>query len=243
MNLQPGCRVIVAPHFHLTPDWSRRLSLGSGVEESNHYWRAPTEGELALLVGAGPSLPTSIERADFFCLFQLPEHIQSKWWNLLEQTPGILGDGQLPGFDAFASEIVSFLAFKEIPAPPGSRCSVVLSACEQDAAYTTRFSCVQDAFISATWGVINLGDETASLVLLNLTIDNLNAELQRRFPEQTQGETREEVVRHFLRSSPDAPLIRLRLQPGEGCRLPRGGVILGSHSEAEKNVEVWLVIS
>jgi hypothetical protein len=34
MNLQVGCRFVLAPHFHLPADWPRRLLVGSGVAEA-----------------------------------------------------------------------------------------------------------------------------------------------------------------------------------------------------------------
>ena len=57
MNLLPGCRFAVAPKFHLSPDWASRITIGTGVEESDGKffprgpWRDPTRDELALLDG------------------------------------------------------------------------------------------------------------------------------------------------------------------------------------------------
>ena len=103
MNLQPGCRFIIAPHFHLGADWSRRLLVGAGVEEVNgcffplHSWRPPTSNELAVLLrtSEGPTPPEELETS--VCLFQLPGHLGSEWWRLLEQAAGDLGRGELPG--------------------------------------------------------------------------------------------------------------------------------------------------
>src|SRR5262249_7833833 len=58
MTLEPGCRFVVAPHFHLRADWPRRLQVGAGVEEAGgcffprQSWRPPTPDELSLLVRA-----------------------------------------------------------------------------------------------------------------------------------------------------------------------------------------------
>src|SRR5208282_1911070 len=95
MTLQSGCRFVVAPHFHLVADWSQRLLVGVGVEEAEGYffpllsWRPPTPDELSLLVHAStaPLAPEELEAC--VCLFQLPGHLESEWWNLLEQGAGM----------------------------------------------------------------------------------------------------------------------------------------------------------
>ena len=104
MNLLSGCRFTVAPKFHLNADWATRITIGTGVEEADGRffprgpWRAPTSGELALLVarepaaspsGALPLLddPAPPARAgaldDHICLFQIPEHLREAWWTLV----------------------------------------------------------------------------------------------------------------------------------------------------------------
>src|SRR5262249_3479552 len=83
MNLQPGCRFIMAPHFHLAADWSRRLLVGAGVEEVNgcffplHSWRPPTNDQLVLLPPpSGKPTPPEGLAASLF-LVQLPRPLAS----------------------------------------------------------------------------------------------------------------------------------------------------------------------
>src|SRR6516225_2699080 len=133
MNLLPGCWFVVAPHFHLQADWSRRLLVGPGMEEvdggfhARPSWRAPTDGELSLLVRAPdePAPPEDLQAS--VCLFQLPGHLRSEWWKMLEQAAGVLGDSHLPGIDSFVGQVVAFLAFKDLPVPERACCSVVVS--------------------------------------------------------------------------------------------------------------------
>src|SRR5262245_34993168 len=107
MTLQPGCRIVVAPHFHLPADWFGRLLVGDGVEEADGGffprapWRPPTLDELALLVRAsdGPTPPAELEES--VALFQLPAHLRSGWWDLLDESAEQLGKSALPGFESF----------------------------------------------------------------------------------------------------------------------------------------------
>src|SRR5262249_43944915 len=132
MTLQPGCRFAVAPHFHLPIDWPRRLLVGTGVEQANGSfvprgpWRPPTTDEMSHLV-LGPAGPTFPEEPDpLVDLFRLPQPLRAGWWRLLDRAGGV-GDGCLPGCDAFVGRLVEFLAFKGLPAPEGGRCNVLVS--------------------------------------------------------------------------------------------------------------------
>src|SRR5262245_30994491 len=107
MSLLPGCRFAVAPKFHLSADWLTRIALGTGVEGADGKffprgpWRAPTPGELAVLVAREPAaapsgaLPllddpappqgadaprSAVALDDHICLFQIPEHLREAWW-------------------------------------------------------------------------------------------------------------------------------------------------------------------
>src|SRR5260370_687718 len=75
------------------------------------------------------------------------------------------------------------------------------------------------------WAVVNLGDEDPRLVLIPVPIQALAAELALRHPGRPLPATVGELVGRFLRESPDCAPIRLRLGPGEGFRLPSGGLI------------------
>jgi hypothetical protein len=246
MTLQPGCRFVVAPHFHLAADWPRRLLVGAGVEEDGgrffprHPWRPPTPDELSLLVGAaeGPVPPEELD--DCVCLFQLPGHLGSGWWKLLEQAAGSLGDGRLPGLEAFVSQVAEFLALKALPVPEGARCDVVVSDPRQGLVSGLRWGVTPQP---RPWGGINLGDEETSVVLINLPCGQLNEGLRRRFPDQPEPAAAGELAERFLRGCSDYPPVRLAIGPGEGYRLPRGGLILDSYLEGKQGPDVLLLIS
>jgi hypothetical protein len=266
MILQPGVRFVVAPYFHLQADWPLRLLVGAGVEESDrgfiplNCWRPPSAHELSLLTRVSNG-PTSVEDLDTsVCLFQLPEHLCSAWWKLLDQTSEMRGNGRLPGFDTFVRQIVDYMVFKRLPVPEGASCDVIVGSSGQNfgtwelhAGHTAGLRCDMaaaapwpgdDGFQGRRlWAGINLGDEETSIVIINLFCRQLQAELHRQLPEQPSPATVGELVRQFLRACSDYPTVRLILKPGEGYRIPRGGLILDSYPKDKKEPDVMLTIS
>src|SRR5262249_2008782 len=111
MNLTHGHPLVVAPFFHQSVDWSSRLLVSAGVgEEQGRFvaqppWRAPTAAELAALVTArAPAQRDDLDER--LCLFALPQHLQTTWWDLLDRAP-LAGTTQLEGFDLFVREVAS----------------------------------------------------------------------------------------------------------------------------------------
>jgi hypothetical protein len=93
------------------------------------------------------------------------------------------------------------------------------------------------------WAVVNLGDEDTRLVLIAVPIQGLSANLASRHPGQPLPTTVGDLVGWFLREFPDCPPIRLRLGPGEGLRLPSGGLILDGDATDKQEPDVLLLIS
>jgi hypothetical protein len=266
MTFQPGCRFIVAPHFHLLADWPRRLLVGAGVQEAGGCffpqpsWRPPTTDELAVLLGAADGAVSPEELEASICLFQLPAHLGSQWWQLLEQSAELLGDGRLPGFEAFVGRVVEFLAFKDLPTPAGARCTVVVNQpgptslnwgpeSRHPAGLGCHFAAgapwpgEEELRWPRLWGAINLGTEETSVVLINLLCRQLEAELRRRLPGQSAPSAVDELVKQFLRSCSDYPTVRLILRPGEGFRLPSDGLILNGYAADKQGPDVLMLIS
>jgi hypothetical protein len=193
-------------------DWSRRILLGSrarGAEDdlACSAWRAADDSEVGVLVDPTPTTPPALD--DSLCLFRLPRHLLDTWWRLLEQA-GETGSHRLEGFDAFAVEVARFLAFKEIPVPEGARFDLLVTRPGQVAVRLEGPAPggAGPPGCCRLWGAINLGTEITSLVFLNL-------------PPRTPGD---EPASRFLTRFPDYPLVRLRVEPGEGYRLPAGGL-------------------
>jgi hypothetical protein len=264
MNLQPGCRFAVAPHFHLSVDWSRRLLIGTGVEEIDGGffprgpWRPPTDDELTHLVRIADA--TSPAESDGVIeLFRLPEHLRAEWWQLLERAAGATG-GRLPGYGAFVAQVVEFLAFKDLPVPDGAGCDAVVSRpgqrsvrCDAETGRPLGMSCSlfprtpwpvpEEARVPRLWGGINLGDEATSVVLINFPCQRMDAKLRRCLPNQSPATTAGELTEQFLRACPDYPPVRLTLEPGEGYRLPEGGLVVDGSAEGKQELDVLLLIT
>ena len=249
MTLQPGCRFAAAPRFHLPRDWSGRFLVGAGVGEADGRfsplgpWRPPTPAELALLrePAAEPSSEGLEERVS---LFQLPRHLHSEWWEVLDRAVG-WGDRRLPGLDGFVGRVGAFLAFKGLPLPERARCDVVVSRPGQRSVLwdAPADRPAGEACPPRRWGAINLGDEDTSLALINLPPRQQEAELRRRFPDPPAGATVGELAGRFLRCCADYPPLRLILGPGEGCRLPEAGLILDGCPEDKQEPDVLLWVS
>jgi hypothetical protein len=263
MNLLSGFRCAVAPHFHLPIDWSQRLRLGAIVEEQGCFvpqppWRPANDEELAQLV-RDPSLPAAPEDMEAsLCLFKIPEHLYSGWWQLLEQSQG-LSAGRLDGFDTFVSEVGEFLAFKSLPAPERARFDLAVSKpgqrsirwdAESGRPEGLRFNLdpqtpwplTDDCPRPGFWGGINLGNEAGTLVFINVLARQIHHELSRRFPDLPRPATLGELAGQFLKSFPDSPLVGLKVEPGEGYRLPVGGVIVDGSTLDREEPDIQLHI-
>src|SRR6516162_9782992 len=113
MTLPLGCRLTVAPRFHLAPDWTARLAVGTGVREADGRffprgpWRPLTADEMSLLI-ADPE-----NDAEAGCLFQIPDHLRAAWWDLLDRSVEA-GGTALPEFEEFTRQVAEFLRFKHM---------------------------------------------------------------------------------------------------------------------------------
>jgi hypothetical protein len=189
------------------------------------------------------------------CLFQLPRHLTSAWWRLLERA-GAPGEGRLEGFDAFVSDVAEFLAFKDLPVPGGAAFDLLVSTPglrsvhRSGVAHGLTFSLaaetpypVEDATRwPRLWGAINLGDESTSLLFVNLAASDLLAELRRRHPEPFVPGTLHELADRFLTLCPDYPPVRLRIEPGEGFRLSTAGILVDGCTLDKTEPDVLLLV-
>ena len=129
MTLLAGCPLVVAPFFHLAIDWRQRLLVGAGIDRvaQGHLargpWRPPDERELGFLAPA-QALPNA---EDCLCVFNLPKHLLSVWWRILEQSHDA-AVGRLEGFDGFVAKVAEFLAFKNLALPGGAVFELLVSA-------------------------------------------------------------------------------------------------------------------
>jgi hypothetical protein len=205
-------------------------------------WRAPTAAELVPL---SPD-PAAADQPDFehcLCLFELPLHLQSAWWHLVEKAQPTTGTACLEGFDALARGVAGLLAFKGLAVPDGARFDLVASQPGQrsirynaggtrpeglafDLSPQTAWSIGEPNHQGRLWGGINLGAEAAWLVLINLTARQIHDLLTGRSADLPPAATLGELADRFLTQITDYPPVRLRVEPGEGYRLPAGGILV-----------------
>lgn len=271
MTLLPGCRLVVAPRFHLAADWPARLSVGSGVDDVGGKffprgpWRAPTPGELAALVhspdvpGVLPMVGDAVDPGgvpdDAVWLFQIPEHLRLAWWELLDAAAET--GGPLDGFDAYAAKVGDFLAFKRLSGVAAVRMEAIVTAVgersirrDPDTGKPSGLGPTVAPWAGLPPGsgvprlrtVVNLGDEPSAIVFINLSLPGLAEELVRRTSGVVPA-TVGDLVCGFLRTCPDYPPVRVRLAAGEGCRLPPGGLILDGDPTGKEEPDVLLLIS
>jgi len=235
--------------------------LGTGVEREGDgffprlAWRPPDEQEQAVLL-PDPSLPFARQGLrDCLCLFQLPRHLRSTGWQMLEQAHETEEKRQA-GFAAFAAEVARFLAFKDLPVPDGAAFELVVSKPGQRSSHwngqppglafnldgATPVPVRDEARRPRLWGGINLGDEVTSLLFLNLPAQGLLAELERRHPGQSLPGTLGELAERFLTLCPDYPPVRLGIEPGEGFRLPLGGLLIDGCTLDMQEPDVLLLV-
>jgi hypothetical protein len=237
--------------------------VGAGVSEADGRffargpWRPLTADEITLLTSGLESGPeTDIEAG---CLFQIPSHLRAAWWDLLDRSVEA-GDAALPGFEGFTRQVAEFLRFKHMGVPPSLQLEAVVTAAGRCSMRSDRETgapaglglslapwavCIppEDVVLPRLWAVVNLGDEDTRLVLIPVRIQGLAANLALRRPGQPLPTTVGELVGCFLREFPDCPPIRLRLGPGEGFRLPSGGLILDGDATDKQEPDVLLLVS
>ena len=262
MTLRPGCRLAVAPRFHMPADWSRRLSIAHGFDLAgeNIYprlpWRSATNDEIGLLTIGSDESPMSVD--DCVWLFHLPGHLLTAWWSLLQRTAGDQAIGNFPGVDAFVREVGEFLTFKGVPMPDEMRVDVVFNelgtvfspwdrngqpwrGCRamwlrRLRGHLRRATAGRDCGAGSTW-------ETADLARPDQPhLSAIGCGVARRRPSEPPPSEIGNLVRQYLRACPDYPPVRLMLlRPGRDSTFLQGGLVLGSNSGTEQEPAVLLV--
>lgn len=239
MQLQPGIALGLAPRFQSALAWSERVQLNGGVEvDAGHIyprrdWRRPSPHELELLLAGGEATVG---------LLTLPAHIRRQWWALAEGEGGPPGDGE--SYRAFADDVIAFLRFKGLPLPARCRVDVQVSRAGQP---STRWDPVSRcpgglAFraggLDPVASVINLGDEATHAVLLNLAPPALAGLMGLPGPPRPGPE----LLHRFFVTRPTYPLIRVRLEAGDGLWFPPADLAHDVCTLDKREIDVALTI-
>lgn len=252
MQLRSGIRLAVAPRFHGPASWRDRLALNSGVEclgdafVPRSDWRPPSAEELTLIVAeTAPAGTDDMLAADVAGFIYIPSHVRRAWWDAAERSESF--DGTVPGYERFVGHLVEFLRFKRLPFPEQCSFDVVASRPEQP---STRFDPVTGRLAGLahsaggspplaapvrTLARINLGDEATHLVLCNIPLEPL--------PRAGDRGAASGDARAFFEGCREYPLVRLRLDPGDGLWLPASGAIHDGWTHGKKEPDIILTMS
>jgi hypothetical protein len=272
VELRAGFPLARAARFPPGRAWPDRLRLNGGVERAGGRfhprpdWRRATADELALLVAdmPGPATPSPAPPAGTAPsaaageppprrleagVLAIPLRLRRAWW----EEAG--ADRPRPDPDAsyhrFAADLLDFLRFKDLPLP--ARCEVEVMASRPDQPGTRldadgRLSGL--AFASGrpsgserrTLATINLGDEATHVVLLNLPAEVMRARLAGGGESAACSLPLEALAVRFFDAFESYPLVRLRLDPGEGLWFPEADVAHDGWTGDKQEVDVVLAI-
>ncbi len=234
--LEPGIRVGLAPHFQNTRPVSERLQLNSGVISDagriwpRTDWRAPSAEELAMLT-AGEEDPGVLR------LFHIPERLRARWWEFAAGQESEASKSALT-FTQVAGEISEFLGFKRLPLPRPSTLEVVVHAPDLPSIKPAMAGLAAPLPWTGLCGGINLGDQETSLVVINLG----ERQVRERRLECSVETPFLDRVGVFLTAHPEYPVLRIRLQPGEGYWLPATELGFDCDTRGRGEVDVQLLI-
>jgi len=258
--LQPGIRVVSAPHFHLAGSLADRLEVNSGVlVEPDRVvprgdWRQPSLDELALLTapssqllsplpagergrGDEPGVEKSGDPAETITLFNMPDRLRARWWDSAPD-PSAGSEAGRVAFQGFAAQVLEFLQFKRLPLPPACAFELVIHAPGQATTRPLAGGLASNQPLHGLLGAINLSDEGSALVFLNLG----NTQLSSWLPRLPASASLPDRARAFFSAFPDYPIIKLDLRPGEGYWLPPSQVVIDCDTRGRSEVDVQLVL-
>jgi hypothetical protein len=250
MKIEPWLSLRVAPRFHNGMPWQERLRLNGGVDRSQsaffprNDWRALDSDELRILLDGDGS-----QTDGHLSLITAPPHLRAAWWAAAEHADAAVDDDK--GYRAFVGELTEFLRFKQLPLGNGCRLDVIASRPGQSSTRLAAggtlaglaWSVTADGKLLASRvvSVINLGDEATHLVFLNLSPGAIGARLAPPLGSAPRAAAAE-LLEEFFTASPVYPLVRLRLEPGDGLWLPACGVVYDGWTHDKDDVDLVLTI-
>jgi hypothetical protein len=246
-------RFVVAPRFALERGFEQRLERNGGVRhEGEHFhprndWRPLEAAELSSLLGELPARDAVLSPAQLG-LIQIPDRLRAAWWDEAERSGVTTGGGS---FELIFSKIADFLRFKRLPMPERVSLSVAVSApglssTRVDAGGTLQgLAFGESSTVSASIGgptiaFINLGDETTHLVVLEFPPAVLVRRLEEASVQEAGSFEPKVLVQRYFGSFPDQPLLRVRLEPGEGLWLSPFGVVHDGWTAGKADLDVIL---
>jgi hypothetical protein len=239
VELRPGIVLGVAPRFHARSGWTERLRLNGGVERARARfhprgdWRPLAPAELALLLDEAPAAADPLRAS----LLVLPAWLRAAWWDRVDRA----------GYERFASELLGFLRFKALPLP--ALCEVRVTVSRPGQTGTRLDPTTGDlsglapspSLPGAEVAVINLGDEATHVVFLNLPPAAMGQMVCGRAGSSPTLPL-VDLVPWFFEARAAYPIVRIRLEPGEGLWFPAGDVVHDGWTCEKRELDVVLTI-
>ncbi len=246
-------RLRVAPRFACPASFAERLSVGRIVADGARFVAGDSfapigAAALDALIGAAGDPSPALSPTDL-ALFAVPDRIRARFWSAAEKTGS--ADLVAPGLERVFSDVAELLRFKQLPLPPRARFEVAVSA---PGLPSTRAAAggaglgfgervaPDGSLARIAVGGVNLGDEAAFLSFVPFPPAALSARLATAGVRSADGLAPQALADRFFGTFPDEPLLRLRLEPGEGLWLPPLGVVHDGTTSGRKDLDVWLRI-
>jgi len=97
-------------------------------------------------------------------------------------------------------------------------------------------------FVSRALGLINLGDEAAHLILLNLPLRGIRSVLAEQGQADDTGMSAHDLLARFFATWPTYPLVGVRLDPGDGLWLPGNSMVYDGDTRGKQELDLILTI-
>lgn len=245
-------RLTVAPRFQLRRTFVGRISRNGGVERNGDClypcddWQLLNPEELSGVVVEG-ARPGALLPATQLGLLEIPERFRMAWWKEAEKSAAN------HGFEGVFSALIEFLRFKRLPLPERVHLEVAVNApnlkstrgapsgASQGLAYRDP-PAAQNGRARQALGLVNLGDEAAFIVLLALPPSTLVARLDAARDAGAIALSPDRLVKRYFEVFPREPLLRVRLDPGEGLWLSPQGVVHDGWTHGKNDLDVVLSV-
>ena len=254
---KPCYRFAVAPRFSMPGAFDGRFERNGGVHRDGDRvwpladWRVLPATEVTSLV-SGVSGRDAILPPTHLGLLKVPDHLRAGWWAEAERSGGVTPAAGAH-FEGIFSKVVDFLRFKRLPLPERVALKVAVSVPGLSSTRVATAGGPQglsfgDAADTAEAGggkpvaCINFGDEGAYVVLLDLPPAAMATRLEAAGVALPQGLAPAALVRRYFEAFPQQPLLRLRLEPGEGLWLSPLGVVHDGWTDGKLDLDVMLLV-
>jgi hypothetical protein len=239
-------RFVVAPRFSIRAGLAEHLERNNGIRHEGTLvlprddWRPLTAAELGSIVQENAGRDAVVSPAEL-ALIQIPEALRIAWWAEAEKSEA---EVPLPSaFESVFAKVVEFLRFKRLPLPEQMSLHVAVTA---PGLASTRMGTEGGGGLGfgephRPVACINFDDEPGFVVLCELPPPALVQQLATSIGvEKASALSPSELVTQFFTAFPDRPLLRVRLDPGEGIWLSPLGVIHDGWTQDKRDLDVML---